>query len=244
MTLDSSLTVTACFMIGLMSTLHCWAMCGGISTLLSFGTNAQAPDSRSKSVMTAVFYNTGRIFSYGVIGLMIGLMSSATIQKIFAGNGHLYLQLLSSCLLILIALHILGWFSKITLLEKIGSGLWGRVQRIAKLFLPIDSLLKAFIVGSLWGWLPCGMVYSVLLLAATAEEPVVSMVYMLAFGMGTLPGMMMASLASQGFRAKLDVVMIRYVFGTLIILLALYAPLMHLNSGEMDHSDHMHHHNH
>ncbi len=240
MTPDSLITVTACFFIGLMSALHCLGMCGGISTLLSFGTDANVPDRRFKSVIISAVYNIGRIFSYAVIGLMVGLISKLSVQKIFVANGHVYLQLLSSLMLIMIALHLLGWFSKLSVLEKIGGLLWKKIQSIAKIFLPIDSLLKAFLIGSLWGWLPCGLVYSVLLLAATASEPVESMIYMLSFGLGTLPAMMLVSVASQGFRAKLKDSKVRYVFSMFIILLALYAPLMLWNADTIDHSNHVH----
>lgn len=235
----SPLTITACLIIGLMSTLHCWIMCGGVSTLLGIGISRKS--GKFSIVITAIIYNLGRVFSYSVIGLMIGVVSEATLQKLFSANAHIYLQLISSVLLIFIALQLSGLLKKIALLENFSVVLWSKIQSIASLFMPVDNYFKALLLGLLWGWLPCGMVYSVLLLSATAAEPVHSMFYMLAFGLGTLPGMFLASVASSSMRSYLNLKYIRYIFSFIIIVLALLGPVMNMHFFKYDHAEHMQH---
>lgn len=236
--MESELSVLACFLVGLMSTLHCFGMCGGISTLLTMQTRNQN-DHRAKFKI-ALIYNFGRIFSYSVIGLLAGLTSELGVNVFFQG-GHTYLQFLSSIVLIIIALNILGWLSFFSHLEKITYAIWKPFQELLKWILPAKSVFDYFCLGLIWGWLPCGMVYSVLMLAIVSGDAIQSMLYMFAFGIGTLPGMVTTSVGGSFLKNSFNKPVFKYFSALLLIVIALL-PITGFWNG--DHSDHSHHHHH
>lgn len=236
--MQTELTILACFIAGLSSTLHCFGMCGGISTMLSLQT--EQSEQYSYKYRNAFLYNAGRIISYGMIGLLAGISTQFTTYHFFK-NGHDFLQILSSIILITIAFHILGWFSSFKMLEKITYRIWKKVQVLFKWILPAKSPLAIFSLGLIWGWLPCGMVYSVLLLAVSSANAFDSMLYMLAFGLGTLPGMFTTTAGGSylGLIAKSAV--FKYISAAILIgiaLLPLYSNVFH----DDDHHQHSHHH--
>ena len=242
---ESYLTITACFITGLASTLHCWVMCGGISTMLSYGLdNHVHTEHRFRQSFLLLNYNLGRIISYSAIGLLLGVFSEAGLKTFVSGSGHIFLKYLSSALLILIALKLIDCLKLPAFLFSLFNRLWSGLQQLLQLILPIDSLLKAFTVGLFWGWLPCGMVYSVLLLAIASGDARVSMLCMLAFGLGTLPGMLLAGMASQSFIKRLNIKQMRYVFAFVIVALALYpyVPQLFSDTHSGMHEHHHHHH--
>jgi sulfite exporter TauE/SafE len=102
-----------------------------------------------------------------------------------------------------------------------GATLWSRIAPAAKGLVPVTNLPRALGLGLVWGWLPCGLVYSVLLIAATSAKPVNGALVMIAFGFGTMPAMIMTGLGA----AKLSQVMrrksARVGLGLLIVVLGL-----------------------
>ena len=161
----------AAFIIGLVSTFHCWGMCGGIVGALGMNMPAAYKEQRYKQVFIISGYNLGRISSYTMAGLLTGtagfIFSSASGQ-----HSHLVLQTLSGLILVFLGLRIGNWLPVIPLSEKLGGHVWKMLQPLGKPFLPVDRFYKALIVGAVWGWLPCGLVYSVLLWSAATASPV------------------------------------------------------------------------
>jgi sulfite exporter TauE/SafE len=208
------------FMLGIFSTLHCWGMCGGIISALSLAVPARAEGGRGREWLMLACYNIGRISSYGIAGVLTAaagfIFSSATGHA-----GHAVLQTLSGLILVLLGLRVAGWFAGLSLLEKAGARLWRWLQPLARPFLPMDRAYKAVIIGAVWGWLPCGLVYSVLLWAATSADPLNGGITMLAFGLGTLPGMISAGLLAGRLPAVLRLPLLRKIAGTVLLLLGL-----------------------
>jgi len=175
------------FIIGLMGSGHCITMCGGISTMLTSSIKKQT----KRNTLYVVSYNLGRIFSYMVIGAIAGLTGSLAAKSI--GLPIASLQLIAGIFLILFGLYIGQWLMWITQLEHIGKALWQKISPYSKHCLPVNSVNKAFLLGGLWGWLPCGLVYSTLTWSMASGDTLSGALIMLSFGLGTLPALFTVS---------------------------------------------------
>lgn len=196
------------FVLGLMGASHCIGMCGGIISSLSIAT-----DHRRNKWLNIASYQLGRILSYTLFGLVAGLVgqqaSSLTTLPI--------LSTLSAVLLILMGLYISRVWMLITHLEKAGKLLWNKISPFSKTLLPVKTSRQALLLGALWGWLPCGLVYSALGYALTAAHPVKSASYMLFFGLGTLPATLLAGAASTQLKSWLNLPWVRWLSALLFI---------------------------
>src|SRR4051812_9310886 len=144
--------------IGLVSSGHCIGMCGGIMGALSMAIPA---DAKKKRWAILVFYNMGRVGSYALMGLLAGFFA----QEFAAMGGGEFLRVIAGLLLIAMGLYLANWWRGLTYLEKLGRYLWAYLQPLGKGLMPVNSLPKALGLGVIWGWLPCGLVYSALALA-------------------------------------------------------------------------------
>ncbi len=207
----------AAFLIGVFSTLHCWGMCGGIIGALSLGMPDNIRRDRLRRGLMTLGYNLGRITSYTLAGIFTATLGFA-FSSATGHGGHFILQTLSGAILILLGLYLGGWFSGINIIERAGMRVWARLQPVGRLFLPPDRFYKAVVVGAIWGWIPCGLVYSVLLWAAVSADPLLGGTYMLAFGLGTLPGMVAAGLAAGKLLNGKHAGTLRRSAGALVIL--------------------------
>ena len=233
----SELTVLACFIAGLASSLHCVGMCGGIATMISLQFDSK--NLKHNRLISACIYNIGRIFSYALIGLLIGVISQFTTNITSTFQVHTFLQFFASVILILIALHMLGVFSILNVLERYMVGIWRPIQSLLKNILPAKSAADLFILGLIWGWLPCGLVYSIALLAATTGNAIMSSLYMIAFGLGTLPGMVTVSYSSSFLNVIGKNKIFRYLSAGILILIALIT--LYLSLPVQNHQMHHHH---
>jgi sulfite exporter TauE/SafE len=193
------------FMIGMLGSVHCVGMCGGIVSAFSLTASRRVfPMAVTASpavhyvahseLSTAMAYNLGRIASYASAGAIAGGLA----QGARALTGISVLQIgaywVANLLLVAIGLYLTGAWKGLASLERMGGLLWRRIQPFTGRLLPLDSLPKAVALGALWGWLPCGMVYSVLLTAMLSGTAVSGALVMAAFGLGTLPTLLTMSL--------------------------------------------------
>jgi len=226
------------FLLGLFSTVHCIAMCGSVIGALTLSLPAEVRESQRKMLPYVFNYNLGRLLSYGAAGVIVGLLS----VPLTAFNGHLVLRYLSIIVMIAMGLYLAGWFPKFAHMERLGAPIWKWLQPIGQKLLPVRKLSQAFLLGIVWGWLPCGLVYAALAVAATVGEPVKASLVMLAFGAGTLPAVMGAGMFTGLLASMARAKHLRQVAGVLIIAMALataFWPMDH--SGGHDHSvNHVH----
>ncbi len=138
-------------------------------------------EQRSRRFRLLLAYNLGRILSYACAGLLIGLAGWAVANSPAA----MFLRILAGLLLIAMGLYLAGWWSGLTRIESLGRGLWRHIQPVANRLLPVSNVPRALLLGALWGWLPCGLVYSTLLWSASQGNALDSALLMLAFGLGT-----------------------------------------------------------
>lgn len=217
------------FILGLMGSGHCIGMCGGIISSLSIATEDKANRWYNISL-----YQFGRILSYSFFGLIAGIIGQQTDKLTSAP----VLQVTSGILLILMGLYISRVWMIISKLEMLGKLLWNQLSRLNKNLLPVKSPRQALLLGALWGWLPCGLVYTSLGYALTAANPVKSSLFMLFFGLGTLPATLAAGAASVGLKSWLNQTIVRISVGIIFIIFGIYTLYPLFLNPDMSHHHH------
>ena len=201
--------------LGLLGGGHCIGMCGGLMGALTLAIPAE---QRARRFRLLLAYNLGRIASYALAGLLLGLAGWA----LSTGPLAVVLRSLAGLLLIAMGLYLAGWWSGLTRLERLGNGIWRHLRPVATRLMPIKSPGRALLVGALWGWLPCGLVYSTLLWAASQGSALDSAWLMLAFGVGTWPVLLLTGLAAERVTAILRRRQVRILGGLLVVLFGLW----------------------
>lgn len=184
-------------LLGLLGAGHCLGMCGGFAAALAY---AIPSTQHGRRFILLLAYNLGRISSYALLGAVVALGQNALFD-----SGYPLARTVAGLLLIATGLYLADIWRGITLLERAGQQLWRFVQPLSHALLPVYTLPKAYVLGALWGWLPCGLVYSVLTLAATQPTAGAGALTMAAFGAGTLPAVFAGGLAAvwvRGLMAK------------------------------------------
>ena len=209
------------FVIGLLGSGHCIVMCGGISTML---TTAISKEISHKKYRIVFAYNFGRIASYSVIGALVALTSSMAAKNI--GVPISALKTIAGVFLILLGLYLGQWLMWLNHVEHIGKKLWRYISPNTKKFIPIKNTRSAFALGALWGWLPCGLVYSTLTWALASANVVNGALIMLFFGLGTLPALLSVSLGTISVKSLLSNLLFRKLAAILVILYGIYTILI------------------
>lgn len=214
------LTFYAALMIGLLGSIHCVGMCGGIVGAL----NAGIPQSdRSQLSLAAhhLTYNAGRIMSYTVAGALAGVIGSQA-AKFSLGTALPVGGIIAGLFMIALGLYLAGWWHALTAIERAGFYIWKRIEPLGRRFLPAKTPSRAFGLGLVWGWLPCGLVYSALTLSMVSASPRQGALIMLGFGLGTLPMLVAMGGAAGHLMALVRRPAIRQVAGVAIILFGVY----------------------
>ena len=206
------LSLASAFLVGLLGGGHCAGMCGGIVSAVSLSL----PGSRPR-IGFLLAYNLGRIASYGTAGLLAGAIGASSFFLDHVLPVERVLYALASVMLILLGLYLAGIWRGVVVLETVGGKLWRQVQPWSKRFLPVRTLPQALALGSIWGWLPCGLVYSVVVAALATGSPWRGAALMLAFGLGTLPALLAMGMAAVRMRAVLRHVWVRRLSGLVVI---------------------------
>jgi sulfite exporter TauE/SafE len=215
--------LSAALLAGLVGSAHCLGMCAGISGL--FAVNAEVASMRA-SIPTALVYNVGRIITYALLGMIVALFGSVVIK---ASPGlAVGVRMLSGIIIILVGLKVAFDLRILNVIERMGGTLWAKIAPAAQRLVPVTSLPKALGLGLVWGWLPCGLVYSVLLIAATSASPAGGAATMVAFGIGTMPAMMLSGLGAARVSRAMQRRGTRLGMGILIIVMGLLTIAMPL----------------
>jgi uncharacterized protein len=230
----NSLHFLPVFMIGLLGGVHCVGMCGGIVGAFSVAPGqrripiavsgaslAVAQTTAFNDTLRVLAYNTGRIGSYVVAGAIAGGVAQGLGTLSFINSIQLAGYWLANLMLILLGLHLMGVWHGIARVEKVGQVVWRRVQPLIKHLLPVDSPSKALALGGLWGWVPCGMVYSVLLTALLSGSAAQGAATMFAFGLGTLPLLLTMGLLGTRLRTWLARRSVRMANGAIVLAFGL-----------------------
>ncbi len=212
--MPESLSIGTAMVLGLLGGAHCIGMCGGIAATVGM----TRPDSRTPAIILLLGYNGGRLLSYALAGALLGGLG----VLLAGGTATLVLRTLAGLMLVAMGLYIGQWWKGLLLLERAGSGLWRYLRPLAARFLPARTPLQALALGLLWGWLPCGLVYSTLIWASAAGDWQTSALLMACFGLGTLPAMLATGLMAAQLRQLLARRLTQQLAGSLIILFGLF----------------------
>jgi len=215
--------LSAALLAGLLGSAHCLGMCAGISGL--FAVNSSVATIRSQ-VPFALTYNFGRVISYMVLGVIVAAFGSVVVKASPGLAGGL--RAVSGIVIVLVGLKVAFDLRALNAIEKMGAILWSRIAPVAKGLVPVTNLPRALGLGLVWGWLPCGLVYSVLLIAATAAQPSYGALIMAAFGVGTMPAMLLTGLGAARLSSLMRRRGTRIGMGLLIVVLGLLTVAMPL----------------
>lgn len=237
--MSETLQYTTAIILGLLGGGHCIGMCGGIVSALTLSVPADSALPRRLSLLLT--YNTGRIFSYTIAGFLMGMLG--WFLGGFSRETSQAIRWLAGFMLIAMGLYLSGWWLGLTRLEQVGHRLWRHVQPRAAALLPISTPPRAFVAGMLWGWLPCGLVYSTLIWAASSASSWNAALLMLCFGIGTIPVLLATGLLADQLKGILQHRYVRASTGVLVILFGLWTipgphqhwVMTHLSFGEHRH---------
>jgi sulfite exporter TauE/SafE len=216
----SEFSLLAVFVVGLLGGVHCLGMCGSIVGIFT----AQAPKGSARWPFHLA-YSSGRITSYAVAGALVGAIGQAGLLMRDAVPVQHILFALSSLMLIALGLYLAGVWGAVRQLEQMGGALWKRLQPYTARLLPVNTVPRALGLGALWGWLPCGLVYSVLLTALASGSAVQGALIMLAFGLGTLPNLLAIGLFWESIKGWVQSRKVRLVAGSLVASFGIYGLL-------------------
>ncbi|MEZ9197804.1 sulfite exporter TauE/SafE family protein [Shewanella sp. 10N.286.54.B9] len=226
-------SLVGAFLVGIMGAGHCIGMCGGLVGALSANIPQKSGSNTLVNQLGYLFsYNSGRIISYASAGALVGLSTNALGLLFDVDLYLLVLRIIAGIMMIITGLYIAQIWSGVVQIERLGKGLWKLVSPIANRFIPIKSKPHAFIAGGLWGWLPCGLVYSMLTWAVAAGNALDGALIMAAFGLGTLPALLSAGVAASTFSRWVQKSAVKKVSGMLLIgfgLQTLYVAIGQLN---------------
>jgi sulfite exporter TauE/SafE len=231
------LALAGALLLGLGGSTHCIGMCGGIGAAL--GVAAQR-----NRVLMAFSYNFGRVLSYALLGALFGgaLQWFGVSTQPYVPAFGLWLRVIAGLMIIAMGLYVGGWWFGLTRLEKLGAPIWRRIQPYTTKLLPPRTLPAAWLLGMLWGFLPCGLIYSTLSWAAARGNAVESAQLMAVFGLGTLPAMAAVTLGGEQLRTHFQRPMVRQGAGIFLVLIGIVTiavPWQHAGHG----NTHQPHHN-
>ncbi len=236
------------FVIGLLGSGHCLVMCGGITTMLTSAIekpkaarkyskqgDIDVQDITDKPITPCahqsvnrftlvLFYHVGRIGSYCLIGAIVGFTGSVAARSI--GLPIAGLQLFAAAFLVLLGLYIGQWLLWLNQVESLGKGLWSYLSPLAKHVIPVNSPTKALGLGTLWGWLPCGLVYSTLTWSLASGSSISGALIMLCFGLGTLPALVTLSFGITSIKKLLINALFRKVIAISLICYGIYSGIV------------------
>lgn len=210
----NDLSFVSAFIIGLAGGVHCIGMCGGIVGAFSF-----AVPKNAATYPYTLAYNFGRIISYMIAGAITGWAGYLFAHQI--NQGIVILQFVSGIFLFVLGLYIAGWWQGLTKIEKLGTRFWRIIQPWSKNFLPFRNPFFAFPYGLIWGWLPCGLVYSVLTWSLASGSAQQGAIIMAGFGLGTLPVMILMATGYHKIRILIQNPKAKLCMGLLLVIFAI-----------------------
>ncbi len=225
-----SLTFTSAFLLGFFSTIHCIGMCGGIIGALSLGLPPEIRNRKSRLFHFILSYNIGRLLSYSTAGLIAGAVGTGVLQNSGFTYGHGILRAAGVFMMVIIGIYLMGWLPQLASIEKIGGPVWKKLEPFGRKLMPVTTISKALVYGLIWGWLPCGLVYFVLIWALTTGSAINGALTMLAFGAGTLPSLLAAGFMASWITRFSRSAATRQIVGMIIIIMAIgsiFIPMEH-----------------
>ena len=197
----NGLTLGAAFLLGLAASGHCLVMCGGITAALGMAAAKNAEGRTRPAILLT--YQAGRIVSYSLAGLLLAGVFGGLVSLLDIESVRRTLRALSALALVAGAMVAFGFLRDPG--AGVGRRLWSRLAPLGRSLLPVKTLPRGFAFGMVWGWMPCGFVYSVLLIATLQLDAGRGAMTMAAFGLGTAPALFIAAFGAErlkGFASR------------------------------------------
>lgn len=201
----------AALIVGLLGGVHCLGMCGGLISAVGFTNQA---GTRRFSLLLA--YNLGRISSYALAGALAGGLGASVLSLSSLHYAQQILYFFAAAFMIALGLYLAGLWRGIGQIERLGAGFWRKLEPLSRRFIPIKTPWQAFPFGMIWGWLPCGLVYSVLIWSLSAGSAWQGLLLMLAFGLGTLPNLLLMGTTASRLNSLTRKPLVRLVAGLIV----------------------------
>lgn len=217
-------------LVGLFGGVHCVGMCGGIVGALTLGVSPVSRHGVVSMLPYHLAYNLGRIASYTLAGALAGGLSGALFELTSVHQAQRVLQLFAGLFMVALGLYLAGWWRGLARIERAGGVFWRCLEPLGRRFLPVTSPAQAFGVGLVWGWLPCGLVYSVLVWALASGSALDGALLLLSFGIGTLPTLLLMGVAAARIGRFVHRPWPRRIAGGLVMLFGVMM-LMRIFSG-------------
>jgi sulfite exporter TauE/SafE len=213
--------VTA-FLVGLLGGVHCIGMCGGIVGALTFGLSQKVKGSLAETLPFLLAYNGGRILSYSLAGAAIGGLGAVAAHLMVFNQAQLVLQVVAGLFMVALGLYLGDWWFGLVRLERLGGVVWRKLEPLGKRLMPVHTPRQAFALGLVWGWLPCGLVYSVLIWAISAGSALEGGLLLFSFGLGTLPNLLAMGAVAGKLAGFLRQTWVRSLAGGAVVLFGLF----------------------
>ncbi len=235
---SAALSIGAALAAGIAGSAHCAAMCGGIAAAVgaSFRNAGRWP------LGAALAFNLARLASYALVGALLAAVLGGLAAPLPLPWLALGARLLAALVLGALALRLLTGRDLLGA-ERLGQAFWSRLKPAFGRAARLAPVLRPAALGLLWGFMPCGLVYSVLLVAAASGSASEGAATMLAFGAGTLPALLGLTLGGARLGERLRRPALRRTAGGLVLVAAIWtlvAALLHPPGAMHDH-DHMQH---
>lgn len=211
--------------VGLFSAMHCIGMCGGIVGALTFSLPERVRNEPRRLLAFTLAYNAGRIVSYALAGALFGWLGALVFAAANAGAAAWVLRLTAAVITVAMGLYIAGWLPRFARLERLGEPLWRTIEPWGRRLLPVHTLGRAVLYGAVWGWLPCGLVYAMLIAAPAQSSMLGGALYMTLFGLGTLPIMLGTGMLAGRLRGWTGKTVLRQLAGLGVVALGLFTLL-------------------
>lgn len=212
---SAAITLSAAALAGLAGSGHCFGMCGGLAGALALRTRER--DGSSAALRRALLHHAGRLGGYALAGAVFGFFGGSLAAAFDLLQIAMVVRIASGAVLVLIAIRILGGWNALAPLERMGARFWRRLQPLVRRAGSSNDVPGTLLLGLLWGWLPCGLVYSMLLFAVLTGDAGRGAAVMAAFGLGTLPAMIASSLLFSRLHQWLRGLWPRAVTGLLLL---------------------------
>lgn len=220
--------------IGLWSAGHCLAMCGGLAIAAGQANRRHLSTTPAERSIDLLLWQMGRVASYSVMGFFAGSFGALALSHAPLALMRDAAFVLANLMLIGLGLHVARLYSGVLVVERIGQQIWKLMAPLASATLmpqpglhrrPLAQMLRALRAGAIWGWLPCGLVYTMLVTASVTGSGAGGALWMAGFGLGTVPALWMASLLSQETLHRFQSPILRRTAGLVIISFGLWGLL-------------------
>jgi sulfite exporter TauE/SafE len=200
--MEQLLPYFSAFIVGLLGGVHCIGMCGGIVGALTFGLPEKKRQSFASLLPFQLAYNFGRLLSYVIAGAIMGGLGMLLAELIPIQIAQRTLLFIAGIFMVLLGLYLSGWWMILNRVERAGGILWKKIEPYGRKLMPVQTPIQALGIGMIWGWVPCGLVYTMLINAVSSGGAVEGATLMFAFALGTLPNLLAIGLLA-GAAARL-----------------------------------------